>query len=103
MMLKCRELTRMIASDELPEARWPVRMGGWLHLLMCRDCRRYATQIRALAAGARRSWGPETEDSARLDQLERRILERCLGESENSLSSGARPAAPADPDEPQRW
>ena len=33
MMLKCRELTRMIASDELPEARWPVRMGGWLHLL----------------------------------------------------------------------
>ena len=35
MMLKCRELTRMIASDELPEARWPVRMGGWLHLLMC--------------------------------------------------------------------
>ena len=23
MTLKCRELTRMIASDELPEARWP--------------------------------------------------------------------------------
>ena len=92
----------MIASDELPEARWPVRMGGWLHLLMCRHCRRYATQIRTLAAGARRSWGPEAEDSARLDQLERRILERCLGESENSISSAPRPAAPTDPDEPQR-
>ena len=102
MMLKCRELTRMIASDELPEARWPVRMGGWLHLRMCRHCRRYATQIRTLAAVARRSWGPETEDSARLDQLERRILERCLGESENSISSAPRPAAPTDPDERQR-
>ncbi len=102
MMPKCRELTRMIASDELPEASWPVRTGGWLHLLMCRDCRRYATQIRKIAAGARRSWGPEAEDSARLDQLERRILERCLGESENSISSARRPGAPTDPDEPQR-
>ncbi len=102
MMLKCRELTRMIASDELAEASWPVRMGGWLHLLMCRHCRRYATQIRALAAGARRSWGPEAEDSARLDQLERRILERCLDESEGSNASAGGPGASTDPDEPQR-
>ncbi len=102
MMLKCRELTRMIASDELVEAKWSLRMGGWLHLLMCRDCRRYATQIRTLGTGARRSWGPETEDSARLDQLERRILERCLGESENSISSARGPGASTDPDEPQR-
>ncbi len=101
-MLNCRELTRMIASDELPEAKWPVRMGGWLHLLMCRHCRRYSTQIRALAAGARRTWGPENEDSARLDQLERRILARCLGESENSISSARGPGASADPDEPRR-
>ena len=102
MMLKCRELTRMIASDELAEARWPVRLGGWLHLLMCQHCRRYAQQIRTLAAGARRSWGPETEDSARLDQLERRILEHCLGESEDPISSAGRPRASTDPDEPQR-
>ena len=102
MMLKCRELTRMIASDELPEASWPVRTGGWLHLLMCRDCRRYATQIRALAAGARRSWGPDAENSARLDQLERRILEHCLGESENSNPSAGGPGASTDADEPQR-
>ncbi len=102
MMLKCRELTRMIASDELPEAKWPVRTRGWLHLLMCRDCRRYRTQIRALAAGARRSWGPEAENSAGLDQLERRILERCLGESEGSNPSAGGPGASTDPDEPQR-
>ncbi len=102
MMLKCRELTRLIASDKLAEASWPVRTGGWLHLLMCRHCRRYATQIRTLAAGARRSWGPEAEDSARLDQLERRILERCLGESENSISSARGPGASTDSDEPER-
>ncbi len=102
MMLKCRELTGMIASDELRESKWPVRTRGWLHLLMCRDCRLYVTQIRTLAAGARRSWGPDAEDSARLDQLERRILERCLGESENSISSAGGPGAPTHPDEPQR-
>ena len=90
-MLNCRELTRIIASDELAESRWSLRLGGWLHLLMCRDCRRYATQIRTLAAGARRSWGPETEDSAGLDQLERRILERCLGESEGANPSAGGP------------
>ncbi len=32
MMLKCRELTRMMASDELPEARWPV--GGAVILVI---------------------------------------------------------------------
>ncbi len=101
-MLKCRELTRMIASDELVEARWSLRLGGWLHLLMCRDCPRYATQIRTLAAGARRSWGPETEDSAGLDQLERRILERCLGKAENSMSSARGPGTPRNPDESER-
>ncbi len=101
-MLNCRELTRMIASDELAEARWSLRMGGWLHLLMCRHCRRYATQIRTLAAGARRSWGPETEDSLRLDQLERTILERCFGESEGSISSAGGLGRLKDPDEPQR-
>ncbi len=103
-MLNCRELTRMIASDELVEARWSLRLGGWLHLLMCRDCRRYATQIRTLAAGARRSWGPETEDSAGLDQLERRILERCLGEDGRMASPANVPALPPLRDtDPHPW
>ena len=100
-MLNCRELTRLIASDELAEARWLVRMGGWLHLLMCRHCRRYATEIRSLGTGARRAWRPEAEDSAGLDQLERRILERCLGDSENSISSARGADATTDRDEPR--
>jgi len=101
-MLNCRELTRMIASDELPEASSSLRLRGWFHLLICRHCRRYTTQIRALGTGARRCWGAETEDSARLDQLERRILESCLGESENSNRFAGSPGASTDPDEPQR-
>ncbi len=76
MMLNCCERTRMIASDELGEAGWVQKLGGWLHLLMCRHCRRYRAQLRALGAEARRSWGTESQDAETLEQLERKILER---------------------------
>ena len=74
MMLNCRELTRMLASDELIEAGWWQRLEGQVHLLMCRHCRRYAAQLRAQGAWAQRSWGAEPEDVERLEQLKSRIL-----------------------------
>ena len=101
MMLNCRELTRMLASDELVEAGWSQRWRGRIHLLMCRHCRRYATQLRALGAGARRGWGAEAEDAERLTRLESRILEHFPGESAGPTSPGPGPdATPRDPDEP---
>ena len=85
-MLNCRELTRMLASDELVEAGWSQRLRGRVHLLMCRHCRRYAAQLRALGAGARRSWGAEAEDVERLEQLQSRILQRLPEGSAGSTS-----------------
>ena len=76
MMLTCRKLTRVLASDELVEAGWLQRSRGRFHLLMCRHCRRYAAQLRALGARARRSWGAEAKDAERLEQLQSRILQR---------------------------
>ncbi len=51
-------------------------MGLRLHLLMCRDCSRYAEQLRAIGAWARKRWGPQAEDPATLQRLEHDILER---------------------------
>ncbi len=76
MTLNCRELTRMIASDELGEAGWVQKLGGRLHLLMCRHCRRYRAQLHTLGALARTCWGAEAHDAERLEQLERKILQR---------------------------
>jgi predicted anti-sigma-YlaC factor YlaD len=73
-MFKCREVSRMIASD-------PYRSSGILrevvirlHLLMCKHCRRYSEQLTAIGAAAREFWSPSSEDSEVLEKLEERIL-----------------------------
>ena len=102
-MPNCRELTRMLACDELVEAGWSQRLEGRVHLLMCRHCRRYAAQLGALGAWARRSWGAKAEDAERLEQLQGRILQRFPEGSAGSTSTGPGPDATSpDPDEPKR-
>ncbi len=75
-MMTCREVASLIASDGLEGAWWGRRLGVRLHLLMCRHCRRYAEQLRAIGAGARKHWGRQAEDPKTLQRLERDILER---------------------------
>ena len=78
-MPSCKEVARLIASEELIDAGWPKRVLVRLHLLMCRDCLRYAAQLRAISAATRERWGTRPEDKQILERLERSILERCLG------------------------
>ncbi len=75
-MPNCQELTRMLASEQLADARWSKKFSARLHLLMCRHCRRYRAQLHTLGALARTCWGAEAHDAERLEQLERKILER---------------------------
>ncbi|MCI0657219.1 MAG: anti-sigma factor [Acidobacteria bacterium] len=72
-MLTCREVTRLLASDEYLDASWGRRLAIRLHLAMCRHCRRYASQMRAIRAAASALWNSWVQDPARLDRLERRI------------------------------
>ena len=76
-MLDCKDLTRLIASDELASAGWAKRVQARVHLMMCRDCRAFADQIRAIGEGARRLFRarPETE-RATLERLRDSILKR---------------------------
>ena len=74
-MMSCREVTRIVASDQLAEAPRARRLGVRLHHLMCRHCRRYASQLRALGKAARSIWGPGSPDPDSLPRLERVLLD----------------------------
>ncbi len=75
-MISCKDVTFKIASDEFREAGWRERLVVRFHLFMCRHCRRYAAQLRAIGAATRELCGPPAQDPSTLERLERQILER---------------------------
>lgn len=75
-METCREVARAIATDALVSAPWPRRFAVRLHLLWCRHCRRYASQLRALGTAARALFARHEEDPERLARLREGILGR---------------------------
>ena len=87
-MPNCKEVSRLIASDELADAGWLNRALVRLHLLKCRDCGAYAAQLRAIGAAARDRWDSGVVDTASFEKLERSILERCLDASDMSIEDG---------------
>lgn len=74
-MLSCREVARHVASDGLEEQSWLVRAGVRFHLLMCRHCREYSRQLRALGALARRLGKSTEPDEAHIQELGTKILD----------------------------
>ena len=74
-MLTCREVSRAVAADELERAGLWQRLGVRLHLLMCRHCRRYAAQLRAIGETTRELFRGETEDRGRIERLRQVILQ----------------------------
>ena len=51
-MIRCKEVARLLSTDQL--ASQPVwrRAGVRLHLMMCRHCRRFARQLARLKQAA---------------------------------------------------
>ena len=89
-MLNCKDVTRKIASDEFREAGWRERLLVRFHLLLCRFCRRYAAQLRAIGAAARELCRPLSQDPSTLERLERQILERSPGGPKDPTGSSAK-------------
>ena len=81
-MSSCREITRNLASDELSDAELGARISTWLHLLVCRHCRRYAQQLRDMRKAARKLGTDDAGEAA--GDLERRIVDGLLGEEDSS-------------------
>ncbi len=89
-MQNCKEVAGILASDGLEEAAWTRRLSVRFHLMMCRHCRRYASQLRAIGAGAGWILGPrgETGDPEALQRLEKTILEKSPDGEQNPPVDG---------------
>lgn len=72
-MLKCHEVTRLAASEEIKRAGLMRRFEFRLHLLMCRHCRNYVRQVALIGAAARRLLGA-VDDPASVAALEAGIV-----------------------------
>jgi hypothetical protein len=102
-MPNCKEVARLIASDELAAAVWSDRALVRLHLLMCRHCRGYAAQLRAIGAAARDRADLGVVDRAAFEQLQSSILERCLDAPDGDSEDGGDddPEPPAEQTDPR--
>ena len=84
-MPSCKEVASLIASEELADAGRSKRALVRIHLLMCRHCRRYAAQLRAIGAAAQDRWDTRHADRQALEKLESSILELYLGASDANI------------------
>lgn len=67
-MLTCREVTEMANAHLDQDLSWPERAQFRLHLVMCRNCRRYTDQL-AKTVTLLRQAAPEAPDRATEDAL----------------------------------
>jgi predicted anti-sigma-YlaC factor YlaD len=52
-MMTCKEVSTLMSTGGLDDARWSVRLAVRLHLSMCRHCRAFKRQLEALGKAAR--------------------------------------------------
>jgi hypothetical protein len=78
-VLNCREVSRIVASDELESLGFVKRLRIRFHLMICRECRRYAGQIRVIGFVARERMLSLAGDEASLARLEKSILDGAFG------------------------
>lgn len=75
-MLRCREVSRMVAADEVRSAGFARRVAVRMHLMMCNNCRRFAREIdqlgRVMRATPREDLDPGTEADA-VERVMRRL------------------------------
>ena len=74
-MLKCSEISRMVASDGIEDFSFMKRMELRFHLFMCKHCRSYVEQIRIIGRGARDLADEDVPDPAKLAAMEKKICD----------------------------
>ena len=73
-MLRCNEVTRLYASEDIRRASLRKRLAVRIHLMMCRLCQRYVRELAAIADAARGLNQDVSEDGERTEALVRRVL-----------------------------
>ncbi len=88
-MLSCKEYATALSSGELEGAGLARRLAAAYHWAICKYCRAYTRQLRAIGRGARRLLRREPSDPEALARLERQLVERCStspGQAEDSTT-----------------
>lgn len=75
-MPRCREVSGAVASGALDEAPIRRRLAVRLHLVMCRHCRRYARQLRAIGRATRELLSSSEAEDDSVERLRRALLGR---------------------------
>jgi hypothetical protein len=75
-MLRCDEVTRLYASDDLGRSSLQRRLSARLHLVMCDFCRRYVRELVAIGDAARAVARARPADSAWVETMVRHALSR---------------------------
>ncbi|MEJ2203285.1 MAG: anti-sigma factor [Gemmatimonadota bacterium] len=73
-MLRCKEVTRLCASEEILVAPLRVRLGVWMHLKLCRHCRRYVRELARIGQAVRDLYHDVEGQPDRDEALIRRVL-----------------------------
>jgi predicted anti-sigma-YlaC factor YlaD len=76
-MMSCREVSTVVSSGPLAEQPAAVRIRVRVHLMMCRHCRRFWRQIRALDRSVRAALRGYEEEMP--PDLPKRVAERLSG------------------------
>jgi hypothetical protein len=72
-MITCKNVAKLLSSDEFLAVAWWKRAEVHMHLLLCKHCSRFARQLQQIRSVVRRK--PDSEDSG----LEDRIISRLSG------------------------
>lgn len=72
-MLKCNQVSRLVATDDYQDLGMMKKMEFKLHLMMCSHCQRYFDQIRSLGRGARAEVKALEANQEQLDRMEGHI------------------------------
>ena len=72
-MISCRNVAKLLMSDQLQAQSWWKRLEVRVHLAMCKFCFRLARQIEQLRSATRRPSEQEETDSRFKDRLIRRL------------------------------
>lgn len=75
MIKRCDEVARLVANGSYDDGGLWLRMRVRMHMLMCKHCRLYQTQIRNMGAAARACSARIGGRIEGIDRLERRIIE----------------------------
>jgi hypothetical protein len=74
-MISCKNVAKLLMSDELQAQTWWKRVEVRLHLAMCKFCSRLARQVEQLRSGVRKMSEQDEADP----NLEERLIRRLSG------------------------